>query len=274
MIIICEKCSSKFNVPDSAIGENGRKVKCTNCAHTWHQMPEGVAAPEAAAKESKPVEASIATQPEENKKAEKPAKQEKAAVNDSDEASKEDKATLPHKMPRRFEAPKVPFYQKSVFYYGSSIAACVAFIVVLGLFTVLQRDRITHFFPDAQSLYDMAGLYDNSGIKLELVDCTISDIEASKSDDNTIEIEVEVSVLNTTDKTKTLSDIRFTVYDIERNYVGELIMPIKLHLESQKNTTVEGRLNRVPKNSFYVAVDLGNEIDIKILNPTKMHELG
>lgn len=40
MIITCEKCNSSFYVQDKKIPDDGRKVRCAKCAHTWHQMPE------------------------------------------------------------------------------------------------------------------------------------------------------------------------------------------------------------------------------------------
>jgi predicted Zn finger-like uncharacterized protein len=39
MLIRCPSCSVAFNVPTAAIGEAGRKVKCTKCAHIWFQEP-------------------------------------------------------------------------------------------------------------------------------------------------------------------------------------------------------------------------------------------
>lgn len=39
MILTCPNCSTKFRVKDGVIGAAGRKVKCRNCAHTWHAMP-------------------------------------------------------------------------------------------------------------------------------------------------------------------------------------------------------------------------------------------
>jgi predicted Zn finger-like uncharacterized protein len=38
MRIICPKCDVGFSVPDKAIPEAGRKLRCSQCAHTWHQM--------------------------------------------------------------------------------------------------------------------------------------------------------------------------------------------------------------------------------------------
>lgn len=37
MIIICPECSTRYVVADASIGEEGRTVKCANCAHQWFQ---------------------------------------------------------------------------------------------------------------------------------------------------------------------------------------------------------------------------------------------
>ncbi len=39
MLISCPNCSSTFAVPAKALGENGKKVKCSKCGHMWHQNP-------------------------------------------------------------------------------------------------------------------------------------------------------------------------------------------------------------------------------------------
>lgn len=40
MIISCPECATKFSIADAVLGMKGRKVRCFNCGHTWHQMPE------------------------------------------------------------------------------------------------------------------------------------------------------------------------------------------------------------------------------------------
>ena len=37
--ITCPTCKAAFNVPDGAIKAKGRKMRCSKCAHEWHQMP-------------------------------------------------------------------------------------------------------------------------------------------------------------------------------------------------------------------------------------------
>jgi len=39
MIIACPACATRYVVPDSAIGAEGRTVRCAKCRHSWFQDP-------------------------------------------------------------------------------------------------------------------------------------------------------------------------------------------------------------------------------------------
>ncbi len=83
MIIACPACTTRYVVPDSAVGVEGRTVRCAKCKHSWFQEGPGAEAVIASEDAGKPQAPQPVAQPAEHP-APKPAAQPMPAATETD----------------------------------------------------------------------------------------------------------------------------------------------------------------------------------------------
>lgn len=64
MIIACPACATRYVVPDSAIGPEGRTVRCAKCRHSWFQEPAALVPEPVAATVAEPTRPEPVSRPE------------------------------------------------------------------------------------------------------------------------------------------------------------------------------------------------------------------
>lgn len=98
MIIECPACATRYEVPDRAIGPEGRDVRCAKCRHSWHEDGSGPLTNQPAV-EPAPASAEPAAEPA----SEPPKAAERAvsAVGDEDVAGETREAPAEEEISRR-----------------------------------------------------------------------------------------------------------------------------------------------------------------------------
>lgn len=112
MIIACPACATRYVVPDSAIGVDGRTVRCAKCRHSWYQEGPSLAPPppvEAAPVAAPPPPPEPQAEPQPFARAEPEAQPESSPVPEPEAQPTEAAEPVPEPEPEREpEAPPAP----------------------------------------------------------------------------------------------------------------------------------------------------------------------
>lgn len=145
MIIPCPECGSKFEVPDDALGDKGRKVKCSSCAHVW------VATPDTAVIDSAP-EPKTEPEPEPETKPElTPTEEDIPTPLKKAQPSGEALRARSRKKGKNIKKDKTRSKKRA-------FAAIIAILLGAITFTILfAKDKIISFAPESTLFYESIG---------------------------------------------------------------------------------------------------------------------
>ncbi|WP_282607439.1 DUF3426 domain-containing protein [Pelagibius sp. Alg239-R121] len=235
MIVTCPSCDTSFALDESLLGTRGRKVKCGECAHRWHQMPEAATAPvaavpEAAAPEPIAEPESAAAEPTEAVQA----APEPEAVEVPPPMQEEETAAdtpPPVRGPKLFESDDEDVLDdgdRRFAVLGWSIFLVVFVLLVLGFY--FGQSQIVAFEPRFQKLYDLVGLKAHSdqdgheevaGVPGEGLSIPADKLlKSRKRVAGEPMIVVEGVVVNETDQEQPVPTLRATITDVDANILA------------------------------------------------------
>ncbi|MGO1120363.1 zinc-ribbon domain-containing protein [Rhodovibrionaceae bacterium A322] len=152
MELSCPACSTRFRVPDSAIGQEGRKVRCAKCQNVWHQEPLNAASPAIPAEDPQ-VEVAPAPPPMEEESFSHAAAAMAPPQLDDDEAAFERR--------RRRAAARPTAKPKKKSKVGM-IVGWLLFLIVLGGIGAggwFFKSEVVAKVPMTAKLYELAGIH-------------------------------------------------------------------------------------------------------------------
>jgi predicted Zn finger-like uncharacterized protein len=192
MILVCPSCETRYFAEETALGAEGRRVRCASCGHSWFAKPEGgaaVAAPDASGLTREQVERL------------RQSAAANAAPGGAPHAEFRARETARRKRARLMAA--VLGWTTGAFLFAAAVGAAFVF-----------REQVATAWPQTASAYRMLGLEVNRyGLEL-------TGVSARRSFSGTTPVlTVTGAAANTGDKTRPAPELRFSL----RNEAGEEI---------------------------------------------------
>lgn len=244
MIITCEICSVKFNVSVDALGKNGRIVRCSNCNHEWFETAQTDILKADDKIKVENTAAVVAPNVEEKS----PAKDLTVNVNKLNDF----KDSLPNK------SDKLMTFMKVI------TILLIITLIISGV--ILHQDKLTKIIPEMRHFYKFIQLNQADNLKFTIIDCTLK----NQNSDHTVELDVQLVIKNISERQQRLDSIRFSTYSKDRIYLGEFVMQINKSISAGRDETIEGVLNRVPKEVAFIGIELGGALDFTLRSPSQL----
>ena len=263
MQIVCPNCQTSYGVTPSALGPEGRNVRCAKCKELWHARPEEALHPHGLAV-AEPAEArDDATGPtaENWSESEAPHVQSPSlapggadaganwsAVAGRSEVSGDDEVRARRWRPGKIHASRPHF--------GLSVGVAAMAALIAGLF--IWRTDVVRVLPQTAALFKLAG------INVNLRNLTIEDVRVSTETVNGAPVTViEGAVAATGFKPTEIPRLRFIVRDAGGTpvYAWNTVLEQTVVNPGEK-VQFKSRLASPPPNAYDLIVRFFNKRDV------------
>ncbi|WP_039455674.1 zinc-ribbon domain-containing protein [Candidatus Jidaibacter acanthamoebae] len=266
MIVTCDNCSTSFNVPESAIGEHGRFVRCSKCGHEWvATLPRKPfhLDQEIIKKEIVPPPPPL---PDKNLSEVKELKQ--TALSPKASTGSEVQFDLNALRPKKVTTPEItpPQRKKTFFFYSLLLITLIAALLLTGVSLLVYRDAVIKKLPSLEKMYKKVGVYNYSNLIFDEVNCQIVQQTSTTSTLKTQAVDINLRVKNTGSTTQRLSYIKITTFDKKMNKLGDFKVKQMKAIKPNKEQLINIAINAVSKKTRFISVEMGNYPDFYLYN--------
>jgi predicted Zn finger-like uncharacterized protein len=226
MQLTCPSCGTKFSVPEGALGEAGRSVKCSKCQHVWHataesEPPEQIGDSDSVQAASSVVGGDVGLQGAEAPKPGNPAAAHSSNRLEVEEYIAPVKAkTIEEPLPAwdrpipgvEIEPPPEPKRP-----WTRVIVALVLLLIVAASYVF--RNEIVVVLPDAKRIYSLAGI----PLRQAGEGLTFVDLASGTAIDNPDMLRVTGFIQNPSDMRLRIPPVRIVVYDSAKNTLADVV---------------------------------------------------
>jgi predicted Zn finger-like uncharacterized protein len=240
MIIQCENCQTKFNIPDGSIGKDGRFVRCSQCEYEWLQKPED--------ENIRNIELNNSNSTNPN-----------LSIAEDLGISHPVKSDIKHK-------PELPssFITSRWLLYISLAFFALSLLFALAVVSIRFHMEIEKALPISREMFKLLGLHNTQGLELADMAIKLRENTSAKDAGKYKNMTIIVGINNATKATKELDTIRFSVFDKNWGRLKELTVPLRKSINPESFESITSHLNEIPIEAVFLAVEIGNGIEIKI----------
>lgn len=260
MIIECPNCNTSFNVPDTAISSEGRKVKCSRCQHVWlAKSPETIIPSEEPKQEALDKETSEqpanSTEPVPQKtETSQPEASIKAGQTNSDES------TLPNsKAERSVDTNMANTKSPSKKRIALSL---LIILILLGIniagIAIFMQDKLREieFFDN---LYNKIGVFSSNGFELQDIKIQAQNLTTKPT------LILRFRVVNKNDIKAFMPEVKVALYDHSGSSIKKhTINNNNAQLSSYESKSYIITFENIPNTINKVSLDIGNKIELLV----------